>query len=130
VLRGYVVGGSVICSSGVHHVDALNKLGVMSNEQSVSTLWAVHVARGFPRSMPDAELGGLERSDLAELDTFIAGYISRVVEGRTLQSHDVEALARLSGELNTQLRAMSGSTAAYYSGLASAAAAALSSCRM
>jgi len=101
----------------------------MIDHQSVSALWKAHLSRHFPRSVPEAELGGLDIADLSEIDAFLAGYVSRVAEGYSLPPSDTEALARVSTELNTQLPALSGRTAEYFAGLAAAANAALLRCR-
>jgi hypothetical protein len=101
----------------------------MKNDHSVSVLWEAHLARHFPRSATEVELGGLDIANLSEIDAFLAGYVSRVAEGRSLPPRDIEAFARASMELNTQLPALTGCAAVYFAGLAAAANAALLQCQ-
>jgi hypothetical protein len=86
--------------------------------KQLSALWEAHRARRYPHGRPECELGGADFGDLIELDAFVAGYVSRVVEGEHLAPLDLERLARASLRVRHVLEAMSGETRAYFTALA------------
>ncbi len=87
----------------------------------LATLWEQHRSRPFPRSRPHGEFADVDYFDLVELDTFVAGYVSRVVEGAKLQDHDLMNLEELHSRLQIKLRSLSGQTFEYFNSLATLA---------
>ena len=81
-------------------------------------LWKEHVARRYPHNRPAPELGSSDPGDLIELDTFVAGYVSRIVDGEKLSSIDFQRLAQLSLRVRDLVEEMSGETRTYFESLA------------
>ena len=78
-----------------------------------------------PRKEGTTDIDKLDYFDLATLDTFIAGYASRVVEGATLSHSERLNLQALAGEVRSKLPRLGGEALRYFDSLALLAEAAL-----
>jgi hypothetical protein len=99
----------------------------MAQNQSLSELWKAHLNRPYPGRRPLAEYGHVDSSELVGFDTFVAGLVSRVVDGGQLSAIDRQSLFTLSLELNSKLPALSGDVLDYFRALHALANAALAS---
>jgi len=100
-----------------------------THNPQLAALWKQHMARPFPSGRPPSEATGVDHFDLVELDTFLAGYVSRVVEGERLRDPDLDNLRSLWSDLQARLSALSGETHEYFRLLAAVAEAALEASR-
>ncbi len=80
--------------------------------------WEAFRTLRYPHGRPDSELGSCDFGDLIELDAFIAGYVSRVVEGEVLNGTDFLHLATASLRVRALLVELSGETGSYFTRLA------------
>jgi hypothetical protein len=97
----------------------------MTSAKSLYELWKAHLSNPFPHGRPPAEYGDLDPFDLTSLDTFIAGYVSRVADGESLSPEDVSILVDLLLQLQRSLQVLSGNTLNYFASLAELATKAL-----
>jgi hypothetical protein len=76
--------------------------------------WQSFQALRYPHGRPDAELGTVDFGDLIELDSAIAGWVSRIAGGGALSTSDLARLASVSAEVKSLLPSLSGATRAYF----------------
>jgi len=69
----------------------------------------------FPRGLGGEQFDGVE---LAEIDSFLAGYISQIADGVPLQSEDLQGLAWALSEINRVLPHLEGNGQVYFATLA------------
>ncbi len=93
----------------------------------LAALWATHRAQVFPRGRAEDEYGGHDFMDLVELDTFLAGYISRVASGSKLSTIEASKLNEMTRELKRATESLKGSVGVYFRSLLSLAEAAVAS---
>jgi hypothetical protein len=72
-----------------------------------------------------ADLGQVDYFELVSLDTYIAGYASRVVEGAALSHGERLNLLALSVEVRSKIPSLSGRALGYFESLAQLAEATL-----
>ena len=73
--------------------------------------------RRYPHNRPASELGASDPGDLMELDTFVAGYVSRIVDGERLSSIELQRFTQLPLRIRQLVEEMSGETRAYFESL-------------
>ena len=94
-------------------------LGVMNNQTlPLAPLWRDHCARCFPSERSEGEYASVDYAELVSLDTSIAGYVSRVVEGQQLSARDLQCLETLGSDVQAKIQALSGTTREYFDALA------------
>jgi hypothetical protein len=81
---------------------------------SLRQMWAAIRELPYPHGRPEVELGSVDFSDLIELDSSIAGYVSRIAAGEALNSSDRRSLAHASLQVRAMLPELSGETRAYF----------------
>ena len=91
-------------------------------------LWEQHRAQALPCPESSEALGGVDYVDLVELDTYIAGYVSRVVDGEVLQGEDLRRFAALDQSLCEKLDLLNGEIRYYFNRLATMGRAAMGVC--
>jgi hypothetical protein len=79
----------------------------------------------FPRKEVTTDTDEVDYFDLVSLDTFIAGYASQVVEGRTLSNGERLNLQALASEVRSKLPSLGGEALGYFESLAQLAEATL-----
>jgi len=90
-------------------------------------MWNAHCSRPFPRERPAIEYGRVDAFELVSLDSFISGYVSRLVGGEGLATADIRRLSDASAQLEAKVQELSGVTREYFASLAALAKAALAS---
>jgi hypothetical protein len=89
-----------------------------TSSEVLAEMWEAHRARPYPRNTSSSERGLADPGDLMELDAYVAGYISRVVDGERLTLIDLQHLAQASLRIREAVVAMSGETRSYFLALA------------
>jgi hypothetical protein len=93
----------------------------------LAALWATHRAQVFPRGRAEDEYGGHDLMDLVELDTFLAGYSSRVASGSKLSIGEASRMNDMTRELRQATDSLKGSVAVYFQSLLAVAEATIAS---
>jgi hypothetical protein len=91
----------------------------MINLSLLRARFEVRQFQPFPRN--EAELGGNDIADLAELDAFLSGYVSRSISGERLLEADFAKMKAARTELSDLLPDFSGSAGLYFEELAALA---------
>jgi hypothetical protein len=84
---------------------------------SLNDLWIEHMSLPYPRGRTPEESGAVDPMDLVELDTFLAGYLSRLAKGSALDPDERTNLDRLRSELRIIVSQLSGATHRYFASL-------------
>lgn len=98
-----------------------------TSTSTLRALWSAHSGRTFPRERPHSEVGPLDYFDLVELDTFMAGYLSRAAEGEVLEAESLSQLNLMLEDLGKKVESLSGETHEYFASLYAVAEVAVAS---